>query len=223
MKRTCVILIGFISIFSVDVSAQDKKENSGTYVKFGIVHSQGSIEWADYVLNGFSIEVENHFEDKHLGLSGWSVGYRKDDFKYAEFGHMLNFDTFRVYNLKVGKIRGDIKFGGGIEWGMPAHKFSHTKFNNGTGADISYSHVFLNTNSNIPGVGTRNDGVLYPFAKLSLARRSRSLFLEGGMRLSIMKFGIDEYSVSSDKLIVVTRDRRMTIPSVFVSIGLGIG
>lgn len=219
MKRVCGLLVGLVLTFSVDIYAQEKKESSDSYIKFGVVHSQGKVEWADYLINGISLEVETYFQNNHLGLSGWSIGYRKDDLRYSEFGHILNVDTFRTQSIKMA----DIKFGGGVEWGMPADGFSRTKFNSRTDSELSYSHVFLITDSNVPRTGTKNDGVLYPFMKLSLVKRNKWFILEGGARISLMKFGLDEYSVSSDRLRVVSRDRRMAIPSVFVSIGFGIG
>ena len=215
MKTIRVLLAGLILIFSTNVYAQESEEASNTYVKLGLVHSQGKIEWADYVINGLSVEVETYFKNNHLGLSGWSLGYRKDDLRYSEFGHLLNVDTFRTKSIKVA----DIKFGGGVEWGMPSNGFSRTRFNSGTGSDISYNHVFLNMNSNIPRVGTKNDGALYPFLKFSLVKRSRSFILEAGTRVNIMKFGIDEYGVFDNKLTVVKKDKRMAIPSIFLSIG----
>lgn len=220
MKRVTFILVGLILTFSASIYAQDKEKNetSDTYIKFGVIHSQGKIEWADYVLNSLSIEIETYFNKNHLGLSGWSLGYRKEDFQHSEFGHSLNFDTFRTKNIKVA----DVKLDGGFEWGMPSNAFSRTKFNSLTDSDISYSHVFLNRNSNIPGTGTKRDGTLYPFMKFSLVKRSKQFILEGGMRVNIMKFGIDEYNVSSNKLTVVTRDRRMAVPTVFVSVGFGL-
>lgn len=222
MKKICIFLAGLILIFSANSTslyAQEKKETSNTYIKLGLVHSQGKIEWADYVLNSLSIEVETYFNKNHFGLSGWSLGYRKEDFQHSEFGHLLSADAFRTKSIRVA----DIKFGGGIEWGMPSNAFSRTKFNSLTDSDISYSHVFLDRNSNIPGIGTKHDGVLYPHMKVSLVKRSKFFLLEGGVRVSIMKFGIDEYNVSGDNLNVVIRDRRMAIPSIFLGIGLGIG
>src|SRR3989344_7148186 len=217
MKKICLLLVGLVLTFSVDVYAQEKKETSDTYIKLGIVHSSGKIEWADYVINGMSVEVETYFSDNHLGLSGWSLGYRKDNLRYAEFGHLLNVDTFRTKSIKVA----DLKFGGGIEWGMPSDGFSHTRFNIRTDSDLSYNHVFLNKNSNIPGNGLKNDGALYPFLKFGLVKRSKAFILEAGTRVNIMKFGIDEYNVSDNKLTVTLRDRRMAVPSVFVSLGFG--
>lgn len=222
MKKICILLVGLILTFSANSTslyAQEKKAASNMYVKLGLVHSQGKIEWADYVLNSLSIEVETYFKNNHLGLSGWSLGYRKEDFQHSEFGHLLSADAFRTKSIRVA----DIKFGGGVEWGMPSNGFSRTKFNSLTDSDISYSHVFLNRNSNIPGIGTKHDGVLYPHMKFSLVKRSKRFILEAGMGVNIMKFGFDEYNVSNDKLTVVVRDRRMAIPSVFLGIGLGIG
>lgn len=219
MKNISVLLTGLILTLSTNVFAQESKEAPGTYIKLGLVHSQGKIEWADYVLNGLSVEVETYFEDNHLGLSGWSLGYRKEDFQHSEFGHLLSADVFRTESIKIA----DFKFGGGVEWGMPSNGFSRTKFNSQTDSDISYSHVFLNRNSNIPRMGTKRDGTLYPFMKFSLVKRNKFFILEGGTRISIMKFGIDEYSVSGNNFRAVMRDRRIAIPSVFISIGLGTG
>jgi hypothetical protein len=217
MKKICVLFVGLVLTFSADIYAQENKETSNTYIKLGFVHSQGSIEWAEYVINGFSIEVETYFKNDHLGLSGWSIGYRKDNLQYAEFGHLLSVDAFRTRSIKIA----DVKFGGGIEWGMPSDGFSHTRFNNRTDSNLSYDHVFLDKNSNIPKIGTKNDGALYPFARVSLVRRSKVFILEVGTRVNIMKFGIDEYNVSNDRLMVTSRNRRMAVPTVFISVGLG--
>ncbi len=218
MKKICALLSGLILTFSTNVYAQENNDGSGTYIKLGFVHSEGSIEWAEYVINGLSVEVETYFKSNRLGLSGWSIGYRKDNLEHSESGHLLNVDTFRTKSIRVA----DIKFGGGIEWGMPSDGFSHTRFNIQTDSDLSYDHVFLNKNSNIPGNGLKNDGALYPFAKISLVRRSKAFILEAGTRVNIMKFGIDEYNVSNDKLTVTSRDRRMAVPTVFVSVGFGL-
>ncbi len=217
MKKICILFVGLVLTFSADIYAQENKETSNTYIKLGFVHSSGSIEWADYVINGMSVEVETYFKNNRLGLSGWCIGYRKDEIRYAEFGHLLNVDTFRTKSIRVA----DIKFGGGVEWGMPSDGFSRTKFNTRTDPNLSYSHVFLSKNSNIPKTGTKNDGALYPFARVSLVRRSKVFILEVGTRVNIMKFGIDEYNISNDRLMVTSRNRRIAVPTVFVSVGLG--
>ncbi len=206
---------------------KEERRHHGAYLKFGLVHWQGDIfsqdltQWrgnifgSDYNLTSLNIEVETYFAKNHVLLSGWSFGYRKDDIRYVDAGHMLSAKTFRDFNLKIFEV----KTGGGVEWGMPSLSFDKTVFDYGKDGSVRYRHTYPEKNANVPGMGTSNDGAFYPFWELSILERRKAFLIESGMRVNIIRFGIDNYEVVNDKIKYDFNDKLMMAPYLFFNIG----
>ncbi len=206
------------------------ERNHGAYLKFGLAHWQGDIfnqdltQWrgnvfgSDYNLTSLNVEIETYFTNNHALLSGWSIGYRKDDIKYMDAGHMLSTKIFRDFDLKVLEI----KTGGGIEWGMPSLNFDNTIFEYGKDGSVRYRHTYPEKNSNIPGVGTTQDGVFYPFGELSILERGRVFLIEVGIRINVIRFGFDNYEIVKDKINYDFSNKPTMAPYLFINIGFKI-
>ena len=205
--------------------------DGGTYIKVGLSHWQGDIfsgrsltQWngdpfgADYRLTSIGVEVETYFDRPRLLLfSGWAVGYRKDAIGQMDSGHMVHGSAFRTFDLKIFQVRG----GGGMEWGVPSLNFDTTEFDYRADGALRYNHTYPVKNVDVPGVGTRKDGVLYPFLEGSLVQRFGPLLVEGGMRLSFVRFQFDTYEVGADdRLVHGFSSRRVLMPMLFLDVGL---
>src|SRR3990167_9895384 len=116
-KTLCLIAILILFVPAQELGAQERASdhNHQTFLKIGLVHTESEIKGFNVTINGLSIDLETYFNKNHLGFSGWFVGYRKDDIRRADFGHFLNSGIFRKADISVV----DLKFGGGIEWGIP--------------------------------------------------------------------------------------------------------
>lgn len=214
--RYIISLLILTSYWAGDALAQtDKKHIHETYIESGFSHIQGDVEEFEYNISGLTVDVETFFNGSHIGLSGWSIGYRKDDLRYAEFGHMLNGKVFRTFNVKIFEF----KAAGGVEWGMPTNRFDKTKFLYKKGEAISYKHIHLDRNSNIPGVGVSQDGSIYSFFELGAAKRYKSWIFQGGIKGSMMNFGIEEFELPYN---VNVRKKRVIVPYGFVSVGIAV-
>ncbi len=193
------------------------KHNHDTYIKTGLTHWEGRLWDFHYNFNGLNFDLETYFDSNHLQLSGWSVGYRKDDLQSADSGHLLNLRAFRTFDLKFA----DIKTGAGIEWGMPSLDFDKTWFENTHNSSLRYRHVYPIRNSNVPYVGTTKDGIFYPFADIGLLKRKGPFLLEGGARINLIRYGNDGFTVSkNDTIQYYFYDRRLLVVTPFINIGV---
>lgn len=228
IARTAVVILLTFYMTAFRVEAQDGKKvenivqpdhNHQTYLKSGLVHTGSEMEGFNIVVNGLSVDLETYFNKNHVGLSGWFVGYRKDDIRFIDFGHLLNGGVFRT----VGTPVVDLKVGGGLEWGIISPNFSKTRFNYNNGMLVSYEHLFPHRNTDIPGVGPSHDSAMYPFVEMGFMKKWRLFLVETGVRGSIMRFGFDRYYLDGDNLSFVSSDKRRIIPSVFVKFGVALG
>ena len=186
------------------------------FLKFGFVHTGSEIESFRIVVNGISVDLETYFNKNHAGFSGWFVGYRKDDTRFADFGHFINFGMFRV----IGIPAMDLKISGGLEWGSPSLDFSKTRFSYRNGVLESYENLFLKKNFGVPKTEPSGDAVLYPFAEASILKRWRYILVETGVRGNIQSFGFDRYELAGDSLEFSSRDKTVIVPAVFIKFGL---
>lgn len=231
-------LLGLVSCLLVPVdvlaqqppqgdSARDRKP--GTYLKLGLAHWQGNIfsegsltQWtvdlfgASYNLTSVNAEIETYFSGTFL-FSGFSIGYRKDAVRYTESGHMFSGTLFRDVDLKVAAL----KAGGGIEWGIPSLNFDQTEFDVAGEGTVRYRHTYPARNANMPFVGTKTDGALYPFVEVSAVQRPGNLLLEAGMRINVIRFHFDDYEVSpSGEVTRAFSQSRVRVPYLFVNLGV---
>ena len=203
---------------------------SGTYLKVGLAHWQGDIfsrssftQWdvdlfgTDYDLTSMNLEVETYFGDTLLQLSGFSIGYRKDNLRRAESGHMISGTLFRDFKLKAFALKG----GGGIEWGIPSLNFDQTEFAFAGDGTVRYRSTYVHRNAAVPFVGTTTDGVVYPFVELSVVQRPWGLLFETGMRIGFIRFNLDDYEVSpADQVTYAFSRKKVLVPYIFANLGL---
>ncbi len=202
---------------------------SGTYVKVGLAHWQGDIfsesaltEWdvdlfgADYSLTSLTLEFDTYFRGAFV-VSGFSVGYRKDALNSEDTGHMLSGMLFRDIDLKVLAL----KVGGGVEWGIPSMNFDQTEFDLAADGTLRYRHTYPGRNAQVPAVGVKSSGAVYPFFGVSAVQRPGPLLVEFGMRVNLMQFHFDDYEVRpGDQVTRVFDERRVVVPYLFANIGL---
>jgi len=217
----------------VEVQAQEPLESrrkSGTYLQAGIAHGQGHLSdhssltrWdvalfgTDYDLVSAKLEVESHFGDTLLQLSGFSLGYRKDGLRRAEPGHMLSASVFRDLDLKLFAV----KLGTGLEWGLPSLNFDQTEFRSVTDGTLRYRHTSIQRNANVPFVGTTTDGVVYPFIEVSLVQRPSVWLFETGVRIGIIRFNFDDFQISPTGQLRHESERKLLfVPYLFADIGI---
>ncbi len=202
--------------------------DSGTYIKGGVAHWQGDLEnpgslagfnvdlfLAGYSISSATVAIEHYFGD----MVGFSVGYRKDGLAYREAGHMFNASLFGAADLWITKL----KFGGGLEWGIPSLNFDVTKLQNNPDGSVRYRHTHPERNADVPFVGTDADGVLYPFLEVSALERWSVFLFEAGMRFNFIGFHFDDYEVNArDEVRYDLVQKKVLVPSFFANVGLRI-
>jgi hypothetical protein len=200
----------------------------GVYLKAGLSYWQGDIfsessltQWnvdlfgADYELTSVNAEIEAYL-GRGLIVPGFSLGYRKDDIRAREAGHMVSAALFAGVDLKVLML----KAGGGAEWGVPAMTFDQTEFVYAADGTVRYRHTYPSRNAQVP-VGTRSNGALYPFAVVSAVTRPGPFLFEVGMRVNLIDFRFDDYEVrAGDQVTRAFAERRVKMPLLFANIGI---
>ncbi len=221
MKKIVFFVLIAILTMPILASAQSSvpKVKHDSYLKFGLDHWQGNISSFNYKFTGVDLEVETYFNRNIIQLSGWSVGYRKEQIRRLETGQLFDGKVFRAFDLKGV----DLKTAGGVEWGLPPLTLDKTRFADTQGDDLSYQHIYPVRNSNIPHLGDSVDGVLHPFAELSVVKRKGQFLFELGVRDNIMKMGIDSFDIKNDQINYSSKVRTRHMPSIFVNIGLKMG
>ena len=213
----------------IEVGLSEEDAKGATYLKIGLAHWQGNIfspdsltRWngdpfgADYRLTSVNVGLERYFGRRRLLLSGFAIGYRKDAIDQKFSGHMIHGGVFGSLDLKAFELRA----GGGVEWGVPSLNFDTSTFDYGTDGAIRYNHTYPVKNASVPGVGTTRNGALYPFLEGSIVERVGPLLVEGGMRVNLVRFQIDNYEVDSkDQITYGFTSTRVLMPMLFVDVG----
>lgn len=210
MRNTILVLLMLIVI---STSAFGQEKQGSTYLKTALAKTEGRVEDVPYGVNSLTIEIESYFPKDKVFLSGWSVGYRKEDIRFIHAGHYFSLKTFHDFDVRLLEI----KLSGGEEWGYPSLASEKTIPGVDPGRLESYRHIFLLRNSKVPFLGTKHDGVLYPFLTLSFTRKIGTFMFEGGARLDFGKFGIDTYNPNGQFSL---NEKWIASPSVFVGFGL---
>ena len=221
MKNLTCITVFIVSSFLAQPALAQSKEpekpnHRGNYMKVELSRKSGDISGLDYKIDGAGLEFEKYFKKNRLGLSGWSIGARKDTFEYEDSGYLLNFETFRSISTRIVEV----KIGGGIEWGRPPLTYDKTEFTLQEEDHSIYKHVYIIRNSNTPRIGTSFDGVIYPFFEASILKRKSIFLIELGARANLIKFGIDTYDATTLKVRYTTKKKTIVVPTLFVSLGL---
>jgi hypothetical protein len=232
MKVTRGLVLSFCVLLPAGLAAQpapgdsDGAHKSATYFKAGVAHWQGDLHnpprlegWSvdlfgvDYNMSSVSLAVEHHFGN----VAGFTVGYRKDALGYNNAGHMFNASFFGTADLKALAL----KVGGGLEWGMPSLNFDVTELETNREGIVRYRHTYPQRNADVPFVGTKTDGALYPFMDLSALQRSSVFLFEVGLRLNIMGFHFDDYEVGAgDEVQYAFARKKVLMPVLFVNFGI---
>ena len=226
-----MVLLLPVNLAGQDVSAVTASERkAGTYLKVGLAHWQGDIfsknsltNWdvdlfgTNFELRSVKLSVERYFQDTLMQLSGFSVGYRKDNLHRSESGHMMSLGLFRDIDVKVFAV----KTSAGVEWGMPSFSFDQTELRSSSEGIVRYRHAYIYRNADIPFVGTNTDGVVYPFIEVSVLQRPWGLLFETGMRVGFPRFNLDDYEVSPLDVVGYALNRkRVMVPYVFAEFGV---
>lgn len=215
--RKVIVALAALFLFAFKAEAQEHSDHRHQeYIKVGLVHVEAEVESFNVVINGLSVDIETYFNKKHIGLSGWSFGYRKDDIKYTEAGHTFNFNLFRTTDIFVV----DLKLGGGVEFGVVSKNFDQTRFGYENEVLVFYDHLFLKRNLNIPNTGPSHDAVIYPFVEASLVKRGSWYLLETGLRGNRHQFEFDEYHFDTGGFEFKSRQITRIAPSIFVKFGI---
>jgi hypothetical protein len=234
MTVTRALALSVCLLWPAGLSAQptsddgDEGRYPATYIKGGVTHWHGDLEndgslagwnvdlfFADYSLSSAAAAIEHYFGD----AMGFSVGYRKDGLGYWDAGHMLNGSLFGVADVRITAL----KFGGGVEWGIPSLNFDVTKLQDGPDGNVRYRHTHPVRNADVPFVGTNTDGVLYPFLELSALERRSVFLLEAGLRFNVIGFHFDDYEVDAgDEVRYDFARKKVLVPSFFANVGVRI-
>lgn len=197
-------------------SPKSGKIKSGTYFKVNIIHGDFDLYGFDYYFNDLELEVENHWVHRHAGLSGFSVGYRKEDFSSSGYGHFVNGQVF----WKAEKRGFYFKPGIGVEWGKPSYRFEQTKFNYSGTELVSYERIYLERNAWMP-VGVKNTGTLNPFFEFGVGQKMGPFIFEGGARVGYGKFVINTFQFQNGYLVSQNLNgEHKFAPTFYAGIGL---
>ena len=200
------------------VKPEKKSENpkSGTYLKIILIHGDFKLYNYGYDFNDLNVEIERHWAKQHLGLGGFSIGYRKEDFSAAEYGHFFNSKVF----WKAEKRGFYFKPGIGGEWGKPSPRFEQTQFHYKGTELVSYERISLKRNVWMP-VGVKNTGTLNPFAELGIGQKWGPAIFEGGARIGYVKFSVNTFQFKNGDLTFQGLNGEYKIaPTLYVGIGL---
>jgi hypothetical protein len=124
-------------------------------------------------------------------ISGWSVGGRKQSFKflnadesYIQGGIFKDFNDF----VKIGPTKWDVRLWLQAIFGIPGTRFNRTVEKYENGQLIGYYRVNLITDKDLPISGIKKPAVLYPEILISIERDFGKINFEPMFGLKIMKF-----------------------------------
>lgn len=195
---------------------KSQKTKSGTYLKMELIHGDFGLYDFDYYFNDLGFEIENHWAKRHGGLSGFSVGYRKEDFSSSEYGHFINGKFF----WKVDKRGFYFKPGVGVEWGKPSYRFEQTKFSYSDTELISYRRIYRERNAWMP-IGVKDTGMFNPFFDFSIGQKAGLFIFEGGARIGYDKFVVNIFQFQNGNLVFQGLNGEYKfVPTIYVGVGL---
>ena len=200
----------------IDKVKKIEKPESATYFKIELIHGDFDLYGNNYYFNDLGLEIENHWARQHGSLAGFSVGYRKEDFSSASYGHFINGKVF----WEVSKNKFYFKPGVGAEWGKPSPRFERTRFNYSGKELISYQRTYLERNAWMP-VGVKNTGTFNPFFELSIGQKVGLFLFEGGARIGYDKFITNTFQFRNGDLIFQGLNGEYKfVPTLYIGIGL---
>lgn len=198
------------------VPVVSKKVKSATYLKAIIIHGDLGLYGYRYYFNDMNFEVEHHWSKRHLGLSGFSIGLRKESFSSADFGYFLNSKVF----WKAEKHGFYFKPAIGGEWGKPSSRFEQTLFHYNGAILVFYERIYRERNAWMP-VGVQNTGSLNPFFELGIGQKAGLFIFEGGARIGYDKFLINTFQFKNGDLTFQGLSGEYNfVPTLYFGIGL---
>lgn len=202
--------LAFLLLSCADVSAQENNDNSFYVLNFSFYHSEGMLEGENYSFNHLGLDLEKNWSKNKFGLSGLSVGYRKEEINRKHFGHFLNFGTFRRIGVSRGfYVKPAIK----IEWGLPSDRLDHTVFHE----DGSYTYAYLLRNSNLPEEINRGF-FFWPVLDVRAGKTFSIFIFEAGIRGGYSEVGVEKY-YPSERDFEISK-RWIIIPSAVATVGV---
>jgi hypothetical protein len=218
MTRALIIatLCAIFLLFSCNSSfSQEKEKISGrTYIKLDLFSIVGSLEGFPITTPGYGLELEHKFAKNKLFLSGWAIGYRKEDINDNTTGHYIEGKAFRYFGLKPI----DIRVGGGVGWGLPSSVYENSKYEKIGDNYFPVTHTYLRRNTKFIAIKIDNTAVLYPFMDFAASWKPKFLVFEAGVRGNLLNFGVSKYEYSNGFF----SDTRSTTKIIFIPyIGVG--
>ncbi len=210
--RRLFCTLAFLILSCADVFAQENKDNSFYALNLGLYHSEGILKGENYSFNHLGLDFEKNWDKNHLGLSGWSLGYRKEELDKKHFGHFINFGVFKRVDLGAGfYVKPSVK----LEWGLPSDRLDHAVFHE----DGSYSYVYLLRNSSIPSEINRGF-FFWPVLDVRVGRTVSVFVFEAGLRGGYPEVVVEKYFISENNFRFEVDKDRALIPSVVATVGL---
>ena len=210
--RRLFCALAFLILGCAEVSAQESNDNSFYTINGSFYHSEGVLEGESYSFNHLGLDLEKNWDRNKFGLSGWSLGYRKEELNKKHFGHFVNLGVFRRIGVGAGFY---VKPGIKIEWGLPSDRFDHTVFHE----DGSYTYVYLLRNSNLPSEINRGF-FFWPVLDVKVGKTVSIFVFEAGLRGGYPEVVVEKYYISEDEFLFEIDKDRVLIPSAVVTVGL---
>lgn len=211
MRRLFCVL-AFLILGYAEVSAQENKDKAFHVLNFGFYHSEGTLKGEHYSFNHLGLDLEKNWDRNKIGLSGWSLGYRKEELNKKHFGHFVNFGVFRRFDVWSGFY---VKPGLKLEWGLPSDRLDHTMFRE----DGSYTYVYLLRNSNLPREINRGF-FFWPVVDIKVGRTVSKFVFEAGLRGGYSEVVVEKYRFPKEDFQFEIDKNRVVIPSAVVTVGI---
>lgn len=220
MKRTFLFVLLFSILPSTlwaqssSMSLAKKEDDHYGYFLINLGFSEFKQYKFQYELESAGFIVQIHFKDKHHGfMSGYSFNYKKSPFENVDLGHFVGFNLFTRFDGPTGYIR----FGPGIEYGLPDTSFDKTRYNRDKKGKIaSIEHLSVKRNFVSPAE-FRKRGTLYPFVEGTIGQKGKYLIFEFGVRIDFLHFKYEFDNLVSQTY--GTESRWVPVPRFFVSFG----
>lgn len=199
-------------------SHDEKKDKPHGPNSFLVVfsHSRGSIlEGTDFRISGFGLEYEDRWAGRLLGLSGYSLGARKDDLYVDNSGYSLNAKFFTSIGLAK---RTSLSLGAGAEWSIPSRSYSASRYDYDSKGNLeSWERTFPKPNAWAPH-GSHANSTLNPMFEVRVTRSVGRFPLFVGAQARPMFFGTDTYTARTNSF--TRTDERKWVFSVVAGFGV---
>ncbi len=213
MKKFTLVSFIFVILFTksngayADEPQKTKPIGSPWSISFGADRLSWNFEGNKIMVPSWNARVDYRIK-KHFGIG---FEYRREGNLKGEGYYLGSYGSYRSNKL-ADKVY--LLADSGIEFGIPStiYNFYETKNVNGS---ILRQWVFINQPM-IKSVG------IYPFTTVGLGVTvNRHLFLEGGVKMQIMKIGVQKAIFAPDFSAISVKDskKRQIVPSITLSIG----